>query len=128
MVLILFLYFLSLLKFSLCSCIALLTSMNIFATDILNLWGKSHSPFHLNRRFILFIWQYWGLNFGPHTCEASTVSLKPLLQSFCLVIFQISSHAFFPELALNYNSPISTSCIAGITGTYHPPYAAYLLR
>jgi hypothetical protein len=37
--------------------------------------SHSASPF-----FLFYFWQYWGLNWGPHTCYAGALSLEPLHQ------------------------------------------------
>jgi hypothetical protein len=56
--------------------------------------------------FIYCFLQYWGVNSGPHVCQAYALPLEPLHQlCFVLHILEIGFYELLAKLALNHNPP-----------------------
>jgi hypothetical protein len=49
-----------------------------------SVFAPQHGPSLWHQLLFLFSKQYWALNSGPHTCQAVTLPLDPLLQPFLL--------------------------------------------
>jgi hypothetical protein len=64
----------------------------------------------------LFFWWYWDLNSGPCDSQVGTFLLETSSQSFS---FQLFFKCIFALASPGHDSSVYTSCIAGITSTYH---------
>jgi hypothetical protein len=66
--------------------------------------------------FLFYFWQYWGLNWGLHTCKAGLLLLESQPQPFLLFILEIGS-CFLSGLGW---TAILLFMLYGMTGTsYH---------
>jgi hypothetical protein len=71
--------------------------------SLLTIVSKVHTSNSLKERVLFYLFFGCSMNSGPHTCQAGTLSLKPLHQSLSCDFF--FSGTICPGLALNHNPP-----------------------
>jgi hypothetical protein len=68
--------------------------------------------------FIIYLWQYWGLNSGPCACLVGTLLLEPCPHPFLFHYFS-NRVCIYARACLNCDTPIYTYCVVRMTGAPH---------